>query len=115
MNTGKLAAGMARAGVALVGLTVLQGAAFPASGAYLLIVAPLVGLLIAGWVYWVLHQRCTTGNRFSGFLAAIGIVLLVVIAIFGISFGGVSLLLPAVVLAVAAVLTPRAAALAPSC
>ena len=111
----KLAAGLAGAGVVLAGLAVVQAAIFAVSGSYLLIVAPLVGLPIAVWVYRSLRQRCTSGDRSGGVVAASGVGVLVGIAIVGISFGGISLLLPAVFLALAVALTPRAVEPVGSC
>lgn len=105
---GKLAAGIAGSAVVLAGLAVAQSAAFALSGAYLLIAAPLVGLPITVGVYLALHRICTIEDRRAEAVAAVGPLLLAGVAVLGISFGGFSLLVPAMLLAVAAVLTPRA-------
>jgi len=109
MTRGQLAAVMAGGGVLLVGLTVVLGAVFAATGAYLLIVAPLIGLLVAWEVYRALHRLCSTGSRRAEATAFAGILLLVALAILGVSFGGFPLLLPAILLSLAAALTPRPA------
>lgn len=107
MDRGKLAAALALAGVGLAALALLQAAVFAASGAYLLIVAPLVGLPVAFGTYRALRQVCATGSSRAQGAAAAGILFLVASAIIGISFGGFPLLLPAMFLALAAALTPR--------
>jgi len=106
---GKLAAVTAGAGVGLCALVVIQSLAFAVTGAYLLVVAPLLGLVVAWEVYRALHRVCSTGRRRSQLGAFAGIWLLVALAWFGVSFGGVPLLLPALVLSLALALTPRAA------
>jgi hypothetical protein len=107
VNRGKLAAIAAAAGVVLAALAVVQAAVFAATGAYLAIVAPLVGLPVALAVYRALHRLCNTGSRLAEATALAGIWFLVGVAIMGISFGGLPLILPAIVLALAAALTPR--------
>lgn len=107
VNKGKFAAIAAAAGVVLAVLAVVQGAVFAATGAYLLIVAPLVGLPVALAVYRALHRLCSTGSRRAEATAVAGIWFLVAVAIIGISFGGFPLVLPAMFLALAAALTPR--------
>jgi hypothetical protein len=106
---GKIAAGLAATGVALAVLAVLLGVVFAIAGAYLLIVAPVVGLPVAFAVYRALHRRCTTGSTRAAAAASAGILFLGAFAIVGISVGGLPLLLPAVFLAFAAALTPRPA------
>jgi hypothetical protein len=109
MTRGKLAASAAGAAVLLAALGVVGGALSAATGAYLLILAPLIGLPIALAVYKALHRRCTTGSRRALAAAFAGIWLLIAVAILGVSFGGFSLILPAMLLALAAALTPRPA------
>ena len=106
VNRGRLAAIAAAAGVVLAALAVVQAAVFAATGAYLLIAAPLVGLPVALAVYRALHRLCSSGSRRAEATALAGISLLFSVAIMGISFGGIPLLLPAIVLALAAALTP---------
>lgn len=109
MTRGNLAAGLAGTGVALAALAVVQGIFFALSGAYMLLVAPLIGLLIALGIYGSLHALCTTGAARERFEAFGQVFLLAALAVLGISFGGYPLLLPAALLAVATVLTPRPA------
>ena len=109
VNRGKAAAIAAAGGVVLAASTVVLGAVFAATGAYLLLVAPLVGLPVAWEVYRALHRLCTTGSRRAAATALAGIGFLVAVAILGISFGGFPLLGPAMLLALAAALTPRPA------
>lgn len=109
VNRGKAASITAGAGVVLAALAVVQGAVFAATGAYLLIVAPLVGLPVALAVYRALHRLCSTGSRRAEATALAGIWFLAAVAIIGISFGGFPLALPAMLLALAAALTPRPA------
>jgi hypothetical protein len=109
VTRGKLAAGVAATGVALSALALVQAVVFAASGAYLLVVAPIVGLPIAVSVYRALRTVCTTGSARAGAAAGAGILLLAAIALAGISFGGLPLLFPAMFLAIAAALTPRPA------
>jgi hypothetical protein len=109
VNRGTFAAIAAAAGVVLAALAVLLGAVLAATGAYLLIVAPLVGLPLALEIYRALHRLCSTGSRRAEATALAGIWLLVAVAILGISFGGFPLILPAMFLALAATLTPRPA------
>jgi len=109
MIRGRIAAGVAATAVGLAALAVVQAAVFAASGAYLLIVAPLVGLPLALAIYRTLHRLCSTGGRFARAEALAGSLALAAIAIVGISFGGFALLLPAVLLAIAAGLTPSPA------
>ena len=109
MTRGKLAAAAAGAAVLVAALGIVQGALVAATGAYLLILAPLIGLPVALGVYRALHRRCTTGSRRALATAFAGIWLLIAVAILGVSFGGFTLLLPAMLLALAAALTPRPA------
>src|SRR4051812_5420762 len=109
VNRGKFAATAAAAGVVLAALAVVLGAVLAATGAYVLIVAPLVGLPLALEVYRALQRLCSTGSRRAEATAVAGIWSLVAIAILGISFGGFPLVLPAMFLALAAALTPRPA------
>ena len=111
MTRGKLAAVTAGSGVLLVALAVVHGTILATTGAYLLIVAPLIGLPVAWVVYGALHRVCSTGSKRAEVTAFTGISLLVVLAVLGVSFGGISLLLPAIVLSLAAALTPRPASL----
>ncbi len=98
---------VAAAGVVLAALAVVQAAIFALWGAYLLIVAPLIGLHVAWAVHRALHEVCTTGSLRAETTAAGGILFLGALAIVGISFGGFPLLVPAIFLALAAALTPR--------
>lgn len=107
MLRGRIAAAVAAAGVGLVVLAIVQAAAFAVSGAYLLLAAPVLGLPVALRVYRALHRVCTTRSRSAEVQAVAGILLLIAMAILGISFGGLALLPPAALLAVAAALTPR--------
>jgi len=109
VNRGKLAALAAATGVGFAALVVGQAAAFAATGAYLVIVAPLAGLPVAVAVYRALHRLCTTGSRRAEVTAFAGIWLLIAVAIIGVSSGGFPLLVPAMFLALAAALTPRPA------
>ena len=104
---GDVAAGLAGAGVALAALAVVYGAAAATTGAYALVVAPLLGLPIALGVFRALRRVCTTGAAAAEGLALAGILLLGVLAIMGVSFGGFPLLTTAILLALAAALTPR--------
>ncbi len=80
-------------------------------GAYLLVAAPLAGLLVALAVFGALRRVCRTGSRSARDGAWAGIMALLIGAYFGISFGGFMLLVPAALLAVAAAITPRPPAL----
>jgi hypothetical protein len=107
MRRGRFAAGIAATGVGLAGLAVASSLAIALSGPYLLMVAPLLGLPITFGVFKALRRVCTTGSRKAEAQAVAGILALPVLAVFGISFGGFQLLPPAILLAVAAALTPR--------
>ena len=109
MRRGDVAAGTAAAGVVLAGLAVVQALVFAATGAYLLVVAPLVGLAVTLAVFRALRRVCTTGSRGARAEATAGVLFLGAVAILGISFGGFALLLPALALALAVALTPRPA------
>ncbi len=104
---GTLAATLAGSAVVLLGLALAQGVVSAFGGAYLLVAAPLTGLLVALVVLGLLRRVCRTGSRSARQLAWTGIVLLVVGAVFGVSFGGSMLLLPVALLTVAAAITPQ--------
>ena len=106
---GNLAATVAGSAVLLTALAVVQGALAAIEGAHLLIVAPAAGLAVAVGVFGALRRFCRSGSRPARHLALAGIVLLVPCAFLGVSFGGLQLLVPAGLLAVAAALAPRPA------
>jgi hypothetical protein len=66
-------AGVAATGVALA---VVQAAVFAVGGAYLLIVAPLVGAPVAFAVYRALQRLCTTGSTGAAAAASARILFL---------------------------------------
>jgi hypothetical protein len=107
MQRGAVAAGLAAAGVALAAMAIVAGFAFAVSGAPLLAVAPLLGLPIALAVHGALRRTCHTGSRAAQWGAAGGVVALVMLAVGGLSFGGIPLLLPALCLVAALAVTPR--------
>jgi hypothetical protein len=94
---GSAAAAVASFAVGLLVLAVAYAVVAAVRGAYLLVVAPAVGLAIAVGV-WSLCRMCTTGSRYAGPTALDGIVLLLVVAVLGISFGGALLVVPAAAL-----------------
>ena len=106
----RFAASLASLAVGLLVFALAYGVVVAVGGAYVVVVAPALGSGIAVGVWRSLRRLCTTGSRHAQRAALSGIVLLVAIAILGISFGGAFLLLPAAILALAAALTPRARA-----
>ena len=106
---GVLAATVAGSAVLLTALAVVQSAFFAPQGAHLLIVAPAAGLVVAVAVFGALQRFCRSGSGPARGLAIAGIAVLFPLAVLGVSFGGLQLLLPALLLAVAAALTPRPA------
>ncbi len=111
---GTLAATLALSAVVLLGLGVVQGIVSAFGGAYLLVVAPLAGLLVAIGVFHALRRVCRTGSRPARELAWAGVVFLLVGAFLGVSFGGFLLIVPAALLAVSAAITPRPPARRPA-
>lgn len=107
MTRGRAAAAVASLAVGLLVLAVAYGVVAAAGGAYLVVVAPALGLAIAVGVWASLRRMCTTGRRDAGVRAVAGIVVLLVVAVLGISFGGALLVVPAAALTLAAALTPR--------
>ena len=107
MTRGRAAAALASGAVGLLGLAVLYGVFSAIEGAYLLWVAPIVGMAIGLRVWSALRRVCTTGSRSAELTAVAGIAIMPIVAYFGVSFGGIALLVPAALLAVAAVVTPR--------
>ena len=107
MRRGRLAAGLAGGAVAIAVLIAVWGLTRALDGEWSLLLAPLIGLPIALAVFRTLQLMCRRGGVGFGFAAAGGIALLFVLAIVGPSLGGIPLLVPGVVLAVALVVTPR--------
>ncbi len=104
---GTLAASLAGSAVVLVALAVLQAVVSALDGAYLMLAVPVAGLFVALGVFGALRRVCRGGSRSALALAYAGVVVLVVGGFFGVSFGGVQLIVPAALLAVAATITPR--------
>jgi hypothetical protein len=100
MQRGALAAGLATTGVVLAALALAVSAAPALTGAYALVAAPLLGLPLALVVRGALRRA----DRAQAFL---GVVVMVLLALGGISLGGIPLLLPALCLAAALAVTPR--------
>ena len=107
MARGKAAAALATFAVGFLVVAVAYGVAAAVDGAYLLVVAPAAGVAIAAGVWASLRRVCTTGSERAERSALAGIMVLILLAVLGISFGGASLFVPAASLALAAALTPR--------
>jgi hypothetical protein len=107
VRRGLFAAGLAGGAVVIAGLIAVWGVVRALDGEWSLLLAPLIGLPIALAVFRALQLTCRRGDVGFGIAAAGGIALLFGLAIVGASLGGVPLLAPAVVLAVALVVTPR--------
>jgi hypothetical protein len=110
MTRGKVAAALASLAVGLLVLALVYGVVVAVGGTYVVVVAPALGAGIAVGVWRSLRRFCMTGSRHAQCAALSGIVLMVAIAILGISFGGALLLVPTAILSLAAALTPRARA-----
>jgi hypothetical protein len=110
MTRGKVAAALASLAVGLLVLALMYGVVVAIGGTYVVVVGPALGAGIAAGVWRSLSRFCTTGSRQAQRAALSGIVLLVAIAILGISFGGALLLVPTAILSLAAALTPHARA-----
>jgi len=104
---GRAAAALSTSAVVILAVAVLYRLRAATQGEYLLVVAPAVGMVVGLSVWGALRRLCTTGSRSAEAIAVGGVVVLPVVAIVGISFGGIALLLPAALLAVAGALTPR--------
>jgi hypothetical protein len=107
VTRGRAAAAVATFAVGLLVLAVAYGVVAAVSGAYLVVVAPALGLAIAVGVWASLRRLCSGGSRHARLTASAGIALLLVVAVLGISFGGALLVVPAAALILAAGLTPR--------
>ena len=107
MTRGRIAAALATSAVALLVLAVASGVVLALQGAYLLLAAPVVGLWMGLGVWAALRRVCTTGSRCAQAIALSGIVLMPVVGILGVSFGGIALLVPAALFALARAVTPR--------
>ena len=99
MQRGAVAAGLATTGVVLAAIALGVSAAFALTGAYALVAAPLLGLPLALLVRGAL-RRADRPRAFAG------VVAMILLAIGGISLGGIPLLLPALCLAAALAVTP---------
>lgn len=110
MRSSQVAAAMGAAGVAFAWVAVLWGVVLAWGGAPLLLVAPLCGLPVAAGVHALLRRSRRGDGGPTLPLAATGIAALVALAIGGVSFGGLPLLVTAVLLALSAALTPKRAA-----
>ena len=109
---GIAAATLAGAAVGLVVLALIVLVPVALEGAWGLLLAPLAGLGIAVLVFRSLRRVCSTGDRGARALAALGCLLLAATAVLGVSFGGVRLLLPTLLLILATAVTPGASAAA---
>lgn len=110
MHRGTAAATLVLVAIGLLALALVQSIAWAYyEGAYLLTPAPLLGLGMAVTVFFALRRVCTTGSRSAEAFVFTCLLLTPIIAYFGVSFGGFQLLVPGVLLAIAAVITPRPA------
>ena len=103
---GTAAATLAGAGVGLLVLALVMTVPVALGGAWGVLLAPLAGLGVALLVFRSLRRVCSTGDRGGRSLAVLGCGLLASIAVVGISFGGMLLLVPTLLLLLATAVTP---------